>query len=103
MGAIDNLSIEIQKSVDFFERQLKQPPVKKINVLLPFETEAFIARKLTENTHIPVELLNIPEAYPNTRSAASVIGVMLGIQNSKNAVDTSEESTPEKLVEEPQA
>ncbi|MGJ8691098.1 MAG: hypothetical protein ACSHW0_01305 [Thalassotalea sp.] len=81
MGAIDNLSIEIQKSVDFFERQLKQPPVKKIKVLLPIKTEAFIARKLTENTHIPVELANLPESYPQVRESSLVIGAMLGMKN----------------------
>lgn len=78
MGLIDTLSVEIQKSIDFFERQLKQPPVKNINVLLPVENEAFIARKLAENTHVSVELLVLPDEYSNDRSYAAVIGSMVG-------------------------
>ena len=78
VGITDSLSVEIQKSVDFFERQLKQPPVKTIKVLLPIRTEAFIARKLSENTHITVELLKLPEAYPDDRAYAAVIGNVYG-------------------------
>lgn len=70
MGIIDNLSIEIQKSIDFFERQLKQSPVKSIQVLLPVENEAFIARKLSENTHLNVELLTLPKLLSKNRSYA---------------------------------
>lgn len=76
MGLIDTLSVEIQKSIDFFERQLKQPPVKTINVLLPIKNEAFIARKLTENTHVSVELLVLPDEYSNDKSYAAVMGSM---------------------------
>jgi MSHA biogenesis protein MshI len=91
MGLIDNLSIEIQKSIDFFERQLKQPPVKTINVLLPIEHEAFIARKLSENTNVPVELINLPEQYHNERAFAVVIGSMM-----------SKDKTPvANVIEEP--
>ena len=78
MGLIDTLSIEIQKSIDFFERQLKQPPVKVINVLLPIDNEAFIARKLSENTHVSVELLRLPEAFSQDRSFAAATGSMIG-------------------------
>ena len=78
VGITDSLSVEIQKSVDFFERQLKQPPVKTIKVLLPIRTEAFIARKLSENTHITVELLKLPETYPDDRAYAAVIGNVYG-------------------------
>ena len=91
MGLIDNLSIEIQKSIDFFERQLKQPPVKAINVLLPIEHEAFVARKLSENTNVPVELINLPEQYYNERAFAVVIGSMM-----------SKDKTPvANVIEEP--
>lgn len=93
MGTIDNLSIEIQKSMDFFERQLKQPPVKQINVLLPVENEAFIARKLAENTHLPVELIRLPEAFPNDRAAAVLIGNMqspnLSLENNEPVAEVT--------------
>ena len=85
MGLIDNLSIEIQKSIDFYERQLKQSPVKLINVLLPIEHEAFIARKLSENTNVAVELLQLPEPFVNERGFAAVFA---GI--SKNIIKNDE-------------
>lgn len=69
-GFIDKLSIEMQKSIDYFERQLKQSPVKEIKVLLPIEKESFIARKLSENTLLPVELLTLPYSDNEQRSFA---------------------------------
>lgn len=73
-GMTDSLSIEIQKSIDFYERQLKQAPIKAIQVLLPIANEAFLARKLAENTHLPVELLALPEGYSTERTHGAVIG-----------------------------
>ncbi len=69
-GLIDNLSIEMQKSIDYFERQLKQSPVKMIKVLIPIEKESFIARKLSENTLLPVELLSLPHPFNGKREFA---------------------------------
>ena len=59
MSVIDALSLEIQRSTDYFERQLKQAPIKNIKIILPVGTESFIARKLAENTNIPVNLLEL--------------------------------------------
>jgi MSHA biogenesis protein MshI len=61
MSVIDPLSLEIQRSTDYFERQLKQAPIKYIKIILPMKTESFIARKLAENTHIEVTLLDFPD------------------------------------------
>ena len=63
MGLIDSLSLEIQRSTDYFERQLKQAPIKSIQLVLPIHTEAYLAEKLAENTHIPVEILALPEPF----------------------------------------
>lgn len=73
-GTLDSLSLEIQRSTDYYERQLKQAPIKAIDVLLPIENEAFIARKLAENTHIPVNLFTMPEGYEQHREFAACIG-----------------------------
>lgn len=74
MGIIDSLSIEIQRSTDYFERQLKQAPIKSIEVIVPIENEAFLARKLSENTNVPVNLLALPEGYEQAREFAVAIG-----------------------------
>jgi len=77
MTVIDNLALEIQRSSDFYERQLKQAPIKEIKVLLPMLLEGFFARKLSENTHIPVTLLDMPEHYQEQRGYAAAIGATL--------------------------
>lgn len=77
MTVIDNLALEVQRSSDFFERQLKQAPIKEIKVLLPINNESFLARKLAENTHIPVTLLSLPEKYQQHRSHAAAIGATM--------------------------
>jgi len=79
---IDSLNLEIQRSTDYFERQLKQAAVKEIKVIIPIEHEAFLARKLAENTVLPVSLLSIPEPYQQHRSYAAVIGAIMSADNS---------------------
>ncbi|MFT5815747.1 MAG: MSHA biogenesis protein MshI, partial [Psychroserpens sp.] len=74
MGIIDSLSLEIQRSTDYFERQLKQAPIKIIEILLPVEQEAFLASKLAENTNVEVKLFAMPETLENFRGSAVAIG-----------------------------
>ena len=77
MTVIDNLSLEIQRSSDYFERQLKQASIRNIKVLLPISSEGFFARKLSENSHIPVTLLDLPQAYKEQREYAAAIGATM--------------------------
>ena len=77
MGTIDSLSLEIQRSTDYFERQMKQAPIKEISILVPMENEAFLARKLAENTNVPVSLFELPKPYTSQRRSACSIGAML--------------------------
>ena len=74
MGTIDTLSLEIQRSSDYFERQLKQAPIKSIEILLPVEHEALLARKLAENTNVEVKLFAMPPAMEHLRGSAVAIG-----------------------------
>ena len=77
MGIIDSLSLEIQRSTDYFERQLKQAPIRSIEVLVPMVHEAFLARKLAENTNVPVNLFTMPEGYSEHREYAACIGATM--------------------------
>lgn len=77
MAVVDRLVLQIQRSSDYFERQLKQAPIKDIKVLLPIKSESFFARKLSENAHIPVSLLALPEPYQAHREYASAIGATM--------------------------
>jgi MSHA biogenesis protein MshI len=71
---IDSLSLEIQRSTDYFERQLKQAPIKIIEILIPMEKEAFLASKLAENTNVEVKLFTMPETLESLRGSAVAIG-----------------------------
>ena len=73
-GIIDNLNLEIQRSTDYFERQLKQAPIRTIEVIVPMANEAVLARKLAENTNVAVNLLTMPEGFNNHREFAVNIG-----------------------------
>lgn len=77
MTFVDRLALEIQRSSDYFERQLKQAPIKDIKVLLPIQLESFFARKLAENSHVPVSLLALPDAYQAYRQYACAIGATM--------------------------
>jgi len=74
MGVIDSLSLEIQRSTDYFERQLKQAPIKTIEVLIPMNNEALLARKLAENASVEVKLFAMPANLENFRGSAAAIG-----------------------------
>ena len=73
-SVIDDISLEIQRSTDYFERQLKQAPIKGIKVLLPIELEAVFVEKLAENSAVPVTLLELPRSYSLYREYAAAIG-----------------------------
>lgn len=73
-GVIDSLSLEIQRSTDYFERQLKQAPIKDIQLLLPVKEQAFLVTKLAENTTTPVSLFNFPDDIADRQAYATAIG-----------------------------
>lgn len=57
MGVGDNLSVEIQRSMDYFESQLRQAPVKKILLALDSPILDELATLLQNLTFMPVEVL----------------------------------------------
>lgn len=73
-GTIDSLSLEIQRSSDYFERQLKQAPIKEIQVVLPIKTEQYLASKLDENTNTPVKVFSFDELHQDKTMFAAAIG-----------------------------
>ncbi|WP_286262996.1 hypothetical protein [Thalassotalea atypica] len=73
-GIIDSLSLEIQRSMDYFERQLKQPPIKDIQLLLPIKAEQYLASKLAENTLATVNVLSLDETQIENRAYAVAYG-----------------------------
>jgi len=75
-GTIDSLSLEIQRSMDYYERQLKQAPIREIQLVLPVKTEAYIATKLAENTTANVNVLAIDESILANKAMAAAYGAV---------------------------
>jgi MSHA biogenesis protein MshI len=65
MGVVDNLSLEIQRSMDYFESQLRQAPVKKVYVSLDTAHQDALAEMIKQVIFIPVEEF-IPNVAKNT-------------------------------------
>ncbi|MGI2260235.1 MSHA biogenesis protein MshI [Shewanella sp. GXUN23E] len=55
-GAADNLSLELQRSMDYFESQLRQPPVAAVDILIDGANEA-LAEQVGANFNQPVTAL----------------------------------------------
>ncbi|MCF1427233.1 MAG: MSHA biogenesis protein MshI [Shewanella sp.] len=55
-GTVDNLSLELQRSMDYFVNQLRQPPVAAVDILIDGADEAF-AKQLGANFNQPVTVL----------------------------------------------
>lgn len=89
-GVIDTLSLEIQRSSDYFERQLKQAPIKEIQVILPIKTKDYIVTKLAENTNTPVAAFTFSEQHQDKAMYAVAIGAS---QLSANQLPTEEQVT----------
>ena len=56
-GIADNLSLEIQRSMDFFESQLRQAPVTSIELLVGGEQQQLLAQLVTANFNQPVNVI----------------------------------------------
>ncbi len=53
-GLTDSLSLEVQRSMDYFESQLKQAPIKNILLAMPTEHQSLIAEQIAQ--HFPIEV-----------------------------------------------
>lgn len=53
-GAADGLSLEVQRSLDYFESQLRQAPVKRIYVSVQNKHESMLIDQIGENFDVPV-------------------------------------------------
>lgn len=58
-GLLDNLSLEIQRSVDYFESQLRQPPLKEVLLSLPSVHLGWMCQKLEEGFPSPIRRLGL--------------------------------------------
>ena len=55
MGMVDNLSLEIQRSMDYFESQLRQAPIKSIYLIIDTLHQDELASMIKEIIFISVD------------------------------------------------
>ncbi|MDO6839518.1 MSHA biogenesis protein MshI [Paraglaciecola chathamensis] len=88
MGMGDTLSVEIQRSMDYFESQLRQAPVRHIVVHLNTPIQAQLAELIKELTFMPVSIMDLPltpnESSP-TVSLASLGAALTDIEINSEA------------------
>jgi MSHA biogenesis protein MshI len=81
MGVADNLSLEVQRSMDYFESQLRQAPVKKVFVALDTIHQDALAELIKEVVFVTVEKfvpnvqadVNLPILSPSFASLSAAI------------------------------
>ncbi|MCU4675053.1 hypothetical protein N7931_05340 [Catenovulum sp. 2E275] len=79
-GAVDSLSIEIQRSLDYFESQLRQASVKRIYISVNSHLESVLIDKIGENFTMPVLPLKnrvadlLPEKTENDHGYYPAVG-----------------------------
>ncbi|MAD18205.1 MAG: MSHA biogenesis protein MshI [Alteromonadaceae bacterium] len=86
MGMGDTLSVEIQRSMDYFESQLRQAPVRKIVVHLNSTIQQELANIIQELTFMPVTVMALPLASPQPDKTVSLAS--LGAALSDVRLDT---------------
>jgi MSHA biogenesis protein MshI len=62
---VDNLSLEIQRSMDYFESQLRQAPVKKVYISLDTMHEEALADMIKQVIFVSVEKF-VPDVAKNS-------------------------------------
>ncbi len=60
MGITDSLCVQLQRSIDFFESQLRQAPIKKILVKLDSPETEFLCEKVSEAMGVDCSILKPP-------------------------------------------
>jgi MSHA biogenesis protein MshI len=81
MGVVDNLSLEIQRSMDYFESQLRQAPVKKVYISLDTIHQDPLADMIKQVIFVSVEKF-IPDvvtddSMPITPSSFASLGAAI--------------------------
>ncbi|WP_371193509.1 biogenesis protein MshI [Glaciecola sp. SC05] len=91
MGITDSLTVQIQRSMDFFESQLRQASVKRILVKLDTPHMAYICNVIAETMGVPCDLMQ-----PNLICAKQLNFKMASFSCLGGAFTKVSESAPEE-------
>ncbi len=80
-GLVDTISLEVQRAMDYFESNLRQPPVRKIQLLVQSEQLGLIRDLMATNLSADVVLFTPPQAersdLPDPVLNLSILGALL--------------------------
>ncbi|NTS75855.1 hypothetical protein HR060_03155 [Catenovulum sp. SM1970] len=95
-GVADNLSLEIQRSLDYFESQLRQAPVKRIYMAVDNPHQNILIDKIGMNFPIPVLPLTswLAERHDDKMNAAGYI-VATALTTQTAGTSSTQESVDE--------
>jgi len=94
-GLLDNLLLEVQRSLDFFEGQLRQPPVKEILLLLASTELTAILQYFSQNGFSQVRALDLSAHMPGLSLAEQgdywlpLAGALEILQTVENPLETT--------------
>ncbi|MFT6989352.1 MAG: MSHA biogenesis protein MshI [Paraglaciecola sp.] len=83
IGVVDNLSLEIQRSMDYFESQLRQAPVKKVYISLNTLHEDALADMIKQVLFVSVEkfIPNVSKLDDMSITPSSIASLGAAINN----------------------
>ena len=73
-GGSDFIAIEIQRSIDYYESQLKQPPIKNVLVAIAGDNESIVIDAL--NNSLPIKTIQLPITQINNASSLDYLAAL---------------------------
>lgn len=64
-GLIEQITLEIQRSLDYYDSHFSQPPVKSVLVASTFPESTYLPAALGANLNIPAVALDLGELFPD--------------------------------------
>mgnify|MGYP005989176415 CR=1 FL=1 len=95
MGGSDMIAIEIQRSIDYFESQLKQPPIKNAFLAMEGNNADLLVDALNQVLPVKTKLIpldNLDGQSDLDSSYIAAVGAALYSQPLKNAVEAKNEN-----------
>ena len=81
MGIVDSLCVQIQRSMDYFESQLRQAPVRQIKIKLDTQHLDTLIQQIEQAVPAKIELLTtgieIPESINESRLSYTAVGAAM--------------------------
>ena len=95
MGLADSLSVQVQRSMDYFESQLRQPPIRNISIRLDTPHPNVLANLISQSVNATVTPLSLDIDNESggdvSRLNMVALGAALSQQNHKRLEEAAKE------------